>query len=388
MNLYEYQAKRIFSKFSLPILDNWVCSDMCEVENFLKKVPHSPPWVLKCQIRSGGRGKSGGVLISHSLKDILSFSKQWLGKYLITSQTTDVGERVEHILIEPAINIVREFYFSTLIDRNTNQVVCIGSARGGIDIEKLIHDSPDQLFKITVDPEIGAYPYQGRIMAYKLGLTGNQINKFVSIFINVVRMLLEKDLILVEINPLAVTHNNDLICLDAKISVDHNAFFRQSLFLNEFLEINKAVHEFDTKRLLNVNYVALDGNIGCMVNGAGLAMATMDLMQSLGGTPANFLDIGGDTDKKYIVSALKMLLKNTQVKAVLVNIFGGIVCCDLVADSVITAVSEYASCIPIVVRLEGNNAILGMNRLLDSRLNIVVINNLIYAIKRVIELVR
>lgn len=387
MNLYEYQAKRLFAKFNLPILSGWVCSSVFDVERFIEKITSNPPWIIKCQIHAGGRGKSGGVCIAHAPQDILSFANQWFSKRLITSQTTDCGEIVNHILIEPAVNIIRELYFSILIDRDTSQIICVVSIKGGVDIEKLAHESPDLLFQITIDPEIGAYPYQGRIIAYKLGLIGDQINRFSKIFINIVRMFLETDLMLVEINPLAITDNHNLMCLDAKVVFDHNALFRQSEFLSEFSENNRINPDFDFN-ILNVNYVALNGDIGCMVNGAGLAMATMDLMQELGGMPANFLDIGGDTNKSSIISALKALLKNEQVKAILVNIFGGIVCCNLVADSVITAVSECGNRIPIVIRLEGNNAILGINKLINSHLNIIVINNLIYAIQRVIELVK
>lgn len=390
MNLYEYQAKKIFSKYNIPVLNGWVCTNISEIERCVKNMTGTtPPWVVKCQIHAGGRGQSGGILVTYSLKEVLSFASQWIGNRLVTSQTTEIGEIVNAILIEPAVNIVREFYFSILVDKNTCQFVCMVSIQGGINIEKTIQESPDLLFKITIDPEIGAYPYQGRIIACQLGLTGIQIEQFVKIFINVIKLFIEKDLTLIEINPFAITGSNNLICLDAKVIVDHNALFRQLELLNNLKKDNKSiVQDYDTN-LIDVNYVTLDGNIGCMVNGAGLAMATMDLMQSLGGRPANFLDIGGDTNKQCIVSALKMLLNNTKVKAIFINIFGGIVCCDLVANSVIDAVSEdFMNHIPIVVRLEGNNAALGTKRLIDNHLNIFVINNLIQAIQKVITLVK
>lgn len=388
MNLYEYQAKRIFSKFHLPVLDSWLCSNVNDIDQFIKKNIIHPPWMVKCQIHAGGRGKAGGVCVARSRQDLICFADKWINKHLITSQTTHIGEIVNHILIEPAVNIVYEFYISILIDRDTNRLVCMVSAQGGTNIEKLANESPESVFKITIDPEIGAYTYQGRIIACKLGLTGDKINQFVNIFINIVNMFLETDLTLVEINPLAITDRNHLICLDAKVTIDHNALFRQESILKDIDSNNQNNYFYNNDNYCkNINYVELSGNIGCMVNGAGLAMATMDLMKTLGGTPANFLDIGGDTDKNNIVLAFKTLLKNTKIKVILVNVFGGIVCCDLVADSIITAVSEYMNRIPIVVRLVGNNAVLGIKRLIKNNdYNIVVITNLVDAIQQVIKL--
>lgn len=388
MNLYEYQAKKIFSKFHLPVLDSWLCTNTDDVAQFIQKNIIHPPWTVKCQIHAGGRGKSGGVCIVRSRQDLIYFIDKWIGKYLITSQTTPFGEIVNHILIEPTVNIVHEFYISVLIDRDTNKIVCMVSVQGGVDIEKLARGSSDAIFRICIDPEIGAYPYQGRILACKLGLTGDQINQFVNIFLNMIKMFLEMDLTLLEINPLAMINKNCLICLDAKVIMDHNALFRQVSILKSCGGNNQDSYlSNDGNCYKNMNYVDLDGNIGCMVNGAGLAMATMDLMKTLGGAPANFLDIGGDTDKNSIVLAFKMLLENTKIKAILVNVFGGIVCCDLVADSIITAISECMNRIPIIVRLAGNNSILGIERLTkNNNFNIVVIDNLVHAIQRVIKL--
>lgn len=389
MNLYEYQAKKIFSKFGLPVFKNWVCSDLSVMDSCVTDISIDPPWIAKCQICAGGRGKAGGIQPIFSKIELVNFLKKWMGKPLITSQTSITGEIVNSILIEPLVKILHELYLSILIDRDLAQIVFMVSAKGGVNVESLIYESPDLLYKKNIDPtSITINPYEGRIIARQLGLTGVQINKFSSVYVNTIRMFFEADLMLVEINPLVVTNDNDLVCLDSKIIIDDNALFRQSKLSDLYLNLPNQVNSSFCSDKLNINYVRLDGNIGCMVNGAGLAMATMDLIKSLGGHPANFLDIGGDTNSDSIISALKMLLQDTQVQAIFVNIFGGIVCCDLVACSIITAVSECTTSIPIVVRLEGNNAELGSNKLINSHLNIIVINNLAHAIQKVIMLVK
>ncbi|ADV33729.1 succinyl-CoA ligase subunit beta [Candidatus Blochmanniella vafra str. BVAF] len=393
-NLYEYQAKKLFRKFKIPILKNWIFSDISEIKHCTSSViMDGPPWIVKCQIHSGGRGKAGGVKVANSLEDIYSFATHWLGNRLITDQTSKKGDVVNYILVEPAIKFINEFYFSLFIDRDSSQILCIVSVKGGIDIENTINKSPDLIFKISIDPMVGAYPYQGRILADKLNLKGIEINKFVQIYIDIVRMFLENDLTLVEINPFIIDNNHNLLCLDAKVSVDSNSFFRQpnllSLCLNKHSTNNLNNKLVPLSQDLSINYVSLHGNIGCMVNGAGLAMATMDLIKSLGGEPANFLDIGGDTDMDSLMSAFTMILKKTSVKAVFVNIFGGIVCCDLVADGIIAVLTKNINNhVPVVIRLEGNNAILGHKKLINSKLNIFVVNNLLDAVHHTIELVK
>ncbi|URJ31055.1 ADP-forming succinate--CoA ligase subunit beta [Blochmannia endosymbiont of Camponotus sp.] len=389
MNLYEYQAKELLIKYNLPVLKGYLCNNLMDVEQFISSCSiKNGPWVIKCQIQAGGRAKSGGVCIVHNTTDILSFSTKWLGNSLITYQTTDTGELVNSILIEPSVKIIQELYLSILIDRDESQIICIASTQGGTNIENIVQKTPDLIHKITINPLVGIYPYQGRILACKLGLSGVKINQFAKIVVDATHMLLKNDLMLIEINPLAVTDNDQFFCLDAKIISDHNATFRQSELLN-ICAINKTYNTLPDNQWDSINYVPLDGNIGCMVNGAGLAMATMDVIKSLGGMPANFLDIGGNANKECIMSSFYMILKDTKVKAILVNIFGGIVCCDLVADSIITVLSAYnATHIPVVVRLEGNNAALGTNRLIDSKLNVVVTNNLVYAIQQIVTAVK
>lgn len=397
INLYEYQAKKILAQYNLPITKGCICKNTQEIENYI--VNNKGPWVAKCQVRSGGRGKSGGIYISHSIDSILSFSKKWFGNKLITSQTSDTGELVNRILIEPVIKVMQELYVSLLIDRDYAQVICVVSAQGGVDIEKISVENPDKIYKITIDPSIGAYPYQGRMLAYKLGLSTHQINKFSNIIINMSRMLLEKDLMLIEINPLIISDTDSFLCLDAKIIVDQNSIFRQSALMNmlcitkdQWNEITIPITQ-SNKTQLNINYIPLStGNIGCMVNGAGLAMATMDLIKEAGGEPANFLDVGGEVNEEYIVLALQMLLNNIQIKAILINIFGGIVCCNLIANGIITVLSNYicknTNHLPIIVRLQGNNSEIGIKKLINSKLNITVTNNLIHAIQQVVFMVK
>ncbi|URJ25571.1 ADP-forming succinate--CoA ligase subunit beta [Blochmannia endosymbiont of Camponotus sp.] len=385
MNLYEYQAKKLMAKYNLPVLTGFVCTTLNDIEHYItsNSIGHGP-WVVKCQVQTGGRGKSGGVCIVHSTTNILSFANKWLGNRLVTYQTTDIGELVTSILIEPAVKIVQEFYLSISIDRDESQIICMASTQGGMNVEITEQKTPNFIHKIVINPSVGIYPYQGRILACKLGLSGAKINQFSRIIVSATRMLLENDLTLIEINPLAITDDDHFCCLDAKMIVDRNAIFRQSELLNT-CAINKPID------MLNfINYIPLEGNIGCMVNGAGLAMATMDVIKSLGGIPANFLDIGGGANKECIISAFNMILKDAKVQAILINIFGGIVCCDLVAECIITVLLSRCTTkhIPIVARLKGNNSTLGSNRLINSKLNIIVTDNLIYAIQQIVTAVK
>lgn len=395
IHLHEYQAKNLFARHNLPVLPGKICSNINDVENYIKN--NAGPWAAKCQIQAGGRGKSNGICITHSTEKILFFSKKWFGNQLKTYQTADSGELVNHILIEPAVKISQELYISILIDTDFYQIICMASAQGGIDIENIHKNTPDSIHKITIDPAMGAHFYQGRILANKLGLYGDKVNQFSNIIVNLSQMLLTRDLMLVEINPLVITNNNTLLCLDAKVTLDQNAMFRQSELWKICLtdchdqRVNNTMQSH--KSQLGINYIPLfNGNIGCMVNGAGLAMATMDLIQEFGGIPANFLDIGGDCTKDSIVSALHMLLKNKKLKVVLINIFGGIVCCNLIADSIISVLSSVTNNstqhIPIIVRLQGNNAKSGLKKLINNTFNIIITDNLIDAIQKIVTMVK
>ncbi|MGP1945157.1 MAG: ADP-forming succinate--CoA ligase subunit beta [Arsenophonus sp. ET-KM2-MAG3] len=374
MNLHEYQAKQLFASYNLPVPIGYVCKTVKEVEDASIKLGNSP-WVIKCQIHAGGRGKSGGVKIVNNRDEIRLFSESWLGNRLVTYQTNGNGKLVNKILLEAATDIDKEFYLGIVIDCSIHRVVFMASTKGGVEIEKIAKKTPEFIYKAIIDPLTGPMPYQARDLAFKLGLKGKQIEQFVKIFIRLATIFFERDLILVEINPLVITKQGNLICLDGKLNVDSNALYRQTE-LQKMRDISqedpREVHASEW----DLNYVALDGNIGCMVNGAGLAMGTMDIVKLYGGAPANFLDVGGSVTKERLTEAFKIILSDINVKTILVNIFGGIVRCDLIADGIIRSLKENLIKIPIIVRLEGNNAELGIKKLADSGLKIIVATSL------------
>ncbi|CUX96351.1 Succinyl-CoA ligase [ADP-forming] subunit beta [Candidatus Gullanella endobia] len=382
MNLHEYQAKKLFAHYGLTTPKGYTCNTPNEAEVFASKIG-SGPWIVKCQVHAGGRGKFGGVKVVQSKKEIYDFAEQWLGKRLVTYQTDTLGQPVNQILIEETIEIYKELYLGAVIDRDICRVVFLASTEGGVEIEKVAEKTPNLIHKIALDPLTGPQPYQGRELAFKLGLTGNQISQFSKIFIGLAMLFLDQDLDLLEINPLVITNTGNLICLDGKISVDNNALFRQP----ELYKMRDHSQEDEREAYASqweLSYVALDGNIGCMVNGAGLAMGTMDIVKLHGGKPANFLDVGGCANKERVSEAFKIILSDKKVKAVLVNIFGGIVRCDLIANGIIGAVSDVGVNVPVVVRLEGNNAELGVKQLANSRLNIIAAISLTDAVQQVI----
>ncbi len=382
MNLHEYQAKQLLARYGLPVPTGYACNTPREAEEAASKIG-SGPWVVKCQVHAGGRGKAGGVKVVKSKEDIRTFAENWLGKQLKTYQTDAAGQPVNQVLVEEATDIDQELYLGAVVDRSTRRVVFMASTEGGVEIEKVAESTPHLIHKIALDPLTDPQPWQGRELAFKLGLSGKQVTSFTKIFIGLATMFLERDLALVEINPLVITKTGELICLDAKLSVDGNALFRQS----ELREMRDHTQE-DSREAhaaqWELNYVALEGNIGCMVNGAGLAMGTMDIVKHFGGSPANFLDVGGGATKERVTEAFKIILSDHSVKAVLVNIFGGIVRCDLIADGIIGAVSEVSVNVPVVVRLEGNNAELGAQHLEKSGLNIIAASSLTEAAQRVV----
>ncbi|MEC5320042.1 ADP-forming succinate--CoA ligase subunit beta [Brenneria populi subsp. brevivirga] len=382
MNLHEYQAKQLFARYGLPAPVGYACTTPREAEEAASKIG-AGPWVVKCQVHAGGRGKAGGVKVVGNKEDIRAFAERWLGKNLVTYQTDALGQPVHQILVEAATDIDKELYLGAVIDRGSRRVVFMASTEGGVEIEKVAQETPELIHKATLDPLTGPQPYQGRELAFKMGLSGKQVAQFTKIFMGLAKMFLERDLSLVEINPLVITAQGDLICLDGKLAVDGNALFRQP----ELREMQDPTQE-DSREAhaaqWELNYVALDGNIGCMVNGAGLAMGTMDIVKLHGGAPANFLDVGGGATKERVTEAFKIILSDDDVKAVLVNIFGGIVRCDLIADGIIGAVEEVGVNVPVVVRLEGNNADLGAKKLADSGLNIIAATSLIDAAQQVV----
>lgn len=382
MNLHEYQAKKLFARYGMITPAGYTCTSPHEAEEAASKIG-AGPWVVKCQVHAGGRGKAGGVKIVHSKKEIRAFAENWLGKRLVTYQTDANGQPVNHILVESVTDIKQELYLSAVVDCTTHRVVLMASTEGGVEIEKVAEETPYLIHRISLDPLTGPQPYQGRELAFKLDLTGNQVSNFTKIFMGLSNMFLECDLTLVEINPLVITKRGDLVCLDGKLDVDCNALFRQQ----ELREMRDQSQEDPREAYAmqwELNYVSLEGNIGCMVNGAGLAMGTMDMVKHYGGQPANFLDVGGGATKERVTEAFKIILSDHDVKAVFVNIFGGIVRCDLIADGIIGAVTEVHVNVPVVVRLEGLNAELGSKKLTDSGLNIIVETSLTDAAQRVV----
>jgi succinyl-CoA synthetase beta subunit len=340
-------------------------------------------WVVKAQVHAGGRGKAGGVKLVKTKEEIKAFVDQWLGKRLVTYQTDENGQPVNKILVEACTDIDKELYLGAVVDRSTRRIVFMASTEGGVEIEKVAHETPEKILKATVDPLTGAQPYQGRELAFKLGLQGDQIKQFTNIFLGLAKLFQEKDLALIEVNPLVIKKDGNLHCLDAKLGVDGNALYRHK-DLQEMHDPSQDDPREAHAASWELNYVALEGNIGCMVNGAGLAMGTMDIVNHHGGKPANFLDVGGGATKERVTEAFKIILSDANVKAVFVNIFGGIVRCDMIAEGIIGAVKEVGVKVPVVVRLEGNNADLGAKKLAESGLNIIAANDLTEAAKKVV----
>ncbi len=383
MNLHEYQAKQLFAEYGLPVAAGRVISNKEEARDAMAAIG-GERWVVKTQVHAGGRGKAGGVKLVNSVAEAEEFADQWLGKNLVTYQTDADGQPVNKIFIEAASAIDQELYLGAVVDRGTRRVVFMASTEGGVEIEKVAAETPEKILKATIDPLTGPQPFQGRDLAFRLGLSGNQVKQFTSLFLGLARLFQELDLSLLEINPLVITGSGDLLCLDGKINVDGNALYRQERVREMHDPSQEDEREFQAAEW-GLNYVALDGNIGCLVNGAGLAMGTMDIVQLYGGTPANFLDVGGGATKERVSEAFKIILSDDNVKAVLVNIFGGIVRCDLIAEGVIGAVSEVGVSVPVVVRLEGNSADLGRKSLAESGLNIIAAESLADAAEKVVN---
>ncbi len=383
MNLHEYQAKQLFAEYGLPVSLGVAADTPKEAADAADKIGGSR-WVVKAQVHAGGRGKAGGVKLVNSKDEIKAFAKQWLGKNLVTYQTDENGQPVSKILVESCTEIDKELYLGAVVDRSSRKIVFMASTEGGVEIEKVAEETPEKILKAVIDPLVGAQPYQGRELAFKLGLQGKQIKQFASIFVNLARLFQESDLALLEVNPLVITAEGDLHCLDAKVNIDSNALYRQPKLKAMHDPSQEDVREAHAAQW-ELNYVALEGNIGCMVNGAGLAMGTMDIVKLHGGAPANFLDVGGGATQERVSEAFKIILSDESVKAVLVNIFGGIVRCDLIADGIIGAVKEVGVSVPVVVRLEGNNAELGAQRLAESGLDIIAANSLTEAAQQVVQ---
>lgn len=382
MNLHEYQGKQLFKQYGLPVSEGFACDTPEEVVEAISKIP-GDMWVVKTQVHAGGRGKAGGVKLIKSAEEGKEFAAHWLGKNLVTFQTDENGQPVSKILVESCTDIENELYLGAVVDRATRRIVFMASTEGGVEIETVAEETPEKILKAIIDPLVGPQPYQARELAFKLGLEGEQIKQFTKIFIGLANLFMDKDLALIEINPLVITSEGNLHCLDAKLGVDGNALYRHKdlqAMQDPTQEDEREAHAAEWE----LNYVALDGNIGCMVNGAGLAMGTMDIVNLHGGSPANFLDVGGGATKERVAEAFKIILSDDNVKAVFVNIFGGIVRCDMIAEGIIGAVEEVGVKVPVVVRLEGNNAESGSKKLAESGLNIIAASSLTEGAEKVV----
>ena len=383
MNLHEYQAKDLFREYGISVSKGIPVVSSSEIKEAINSL-EGDRWVVKAQVHAGGRGKAGGVELVDSVQEAEAFAEKWLGHNLVTYQTDERGQPVNTILIEECIDIAEELYLGAVIDRASQRLVFMASQEGGVNIEEVAATTPEKIFQVAIDPLTGPSRDEADQLSVQLDLTEVQAEQFRDLYLSLSKMFIEKDLSLLEINPLVITTKGDLICLDAKINVDSNALYRQE----SLVKINDVSQEDERESYAskwNLSYVSLNGNIGCMVNGAGLAMGTMDIIKLHGGEPANFLDVGGAADSERVSEAFKIILSDKAVQAVLINIFGGIVRCDIIADGIIEAVEQIGVNVPVVVRLEGNNSELGSDKLSRSGLDIIIASGLEDAAKLVVE---
>jgi succinyl-CoA synthetase beta subunit len=386
MNIHEYQAKALLGGYGVKVLGGRVAYTAEEAEAVARELS-GPVWVVKAQIHAGGRGKGGGVKLAKSVEEVRQLADQILGMTLVTHQTGPEGKQVRRVLVEEGCDIARELYLGVVIDRATSMVTLMASVEGGVEIEEVAARSPEKIIKVRIDPAIGFQPFHGRTIAFALGLEGRQVSRAVAFIGGIYRAYTECDASLMEINPLVVTGTGELVALDAKINFDSNALYRQPKVM-ELRDLDEEdPHEIEASRH-ELNYIKLDGNIGCMVNGAGLAMATMDIIKLCGGEPANFLDVGGGATKERVTAAFKLLLSDPKVEGVLVNIFGGIMRCDVIAEGIVAAAREVNIGVPLVVRLEGTNVDLGKQILQDSGLPITAGADLGDAANKIVAAVR
>ncbi len=396
MNIHEYQAKALLRSYGIPVSDGRVVLRAEEAKTAAGEID-GPIWVVKSQIHAGGRGKGkfkepeagekGGVRIAKSVGEAAEFARQMLGRTLVTHQTGPAGKQVNRIYIEDGSDISRELYLALLVDRQTSRISFVASTEGGMNIEDVAHDTPEKILSFSVDPASGYTDFHGRRIAFALGLTGNQIKQCVALTRTLYKLFVEKDMEMLEINPLMVGTDGNIKCLDAKMSFDGNALYRHADIMALRDETEEDAKELAASKF-DLNYISLDGEIGCMVNGAGLAMATMDIIKLYGAEPANFLDVGGGATKEKVTEAFKIITSDPQVKGILVNIFGGIMRCDVIAEGVIAAVKEVGLKVPLVVRLEGTNVELGKDIIRNSGLNVIAGDNLSDAAQKIVKAVK
>lgn len=383
MNLHEYQAKGLFREYGISVSKGIPVNNCNAIKEAINSLEGNR-WVVKAQVHAGGRGKAGGVELVDTIQEAEAFAEKWLGNNLVTYQTDERGQPVNTILIEECIDIAEELYLGAVIDRSSQRLVFMASQEGGVNIEEVAASTPEKIFQVAIDPLKGPSSNEADQLSSLLNMNEVQKEQFKDLYLSLAKMFIEKDLSLLEINPLVITTEGNLICLDAKVNVDSNALYRQE----SLVKINDVSQEDERESYAskwNLSYVSLNGNIGCMVNGAGLAMGTMDIIKLHGGEPANFLDVGGAADSERVSEAFKIILSDKAVQAVLINIFGGIVRCDIIADGIIEAVEQVGVNIPVVVRLEGNNSELGSDKLSRSGLDIIIASGLEDAAKLVVE---
>jgi succinyl-CoA synthetase beta subunit len=386
MNLHEYQAKQLFFDYGIPVPQAKVASSPEQAAEIAAELGGSD-WMVKAQVHAGGRGKAGGVKRVRSVEELKKTVSGLIGTHLVTHQTTHAGQPVNAVLVERPCAIDRELYLGVLVDRGKRQIAFMASVAGGMDIEEVAAKSPEKILTTFVNPIVGLQPYQCRTLAFGLGLDSGLIGPWTKLMLGLYRLFVEKDASLIEINPLVITKQGALMATDAKVNIDDNALFRQPA-VSELRDASQEDEKEYKAQQFGLNYITLEGNIACMVNGAGLAMATMDLIKLEGGEPANFLDVGGGTTSQKVTEAFKLILSDKKVRAVLVNIFGGIVRCDLIAEGIIKAVEEVHVNIPVVVRLEGTNASQGREMLNNSGLSLVGENDLTQAARKAVELAK
>ena len=385
MNLHEYQSKELFRLYGMPVPNGKIAFSAAEAIAAAESLTTTSV-VVKAQVHAGGRGKAGGVKVVNSAAEAGKFADAVLGTHLVTFQTDANGQPINRIWVEETCDIASELYLGVVLDRAKYRMIVMASTEGGVEIERVALETPEKILKATINPLLGIMPYQCRELAYGLGLSGGQMKPFIQLLSGLGKLVIEKDLELVEINPLVITSSGDLICLDGKISVDSSALFRHP----DLVAMRDTSQEDERENHAaewNLSYVALDGDIGCMVNGAGLAMATMDIIKLHGGEPANFLDVGGSATKERVTAALKIILSDAKLTGILVNIFGGIVRCDLIAEGIIAAINEVNIAVPVVVRLEGTKAREGTELLNNSGLNLITAQDLNEAAAKVVAAV-
>lgn len=386
MNIHEYQAKELFKSYGIPVPKGQVIVRVEDAERAAWKISTDMA-VVKAQIHAGGRGKAGGVKIANSIDEVKNYTKEILGKILVTPQTGPEGREVKTILIEEGSNIHKEYYLGFVLDREMDGITLIASEEGGMDIEEVAEKSPHMIYKEFINPLVGLSEFQGRRICFNINIPTGLINEVVKLIMNLYKLFIDKDAMSVEINPLVITKEDNVIALDAKMNFDENGLYR-----NKDIVKYRDLSEEDEKEIeaskYGLSYVALDGNIGCVVNGAGLAMATMDIIKHHGGEPANFLDVGGSANEENVTNAFKIILSDSKVKGILVNIFGGIMKCDIVAKGIVNAAKELQLNIPLVIRLEGTNAELGMDIIDNSKLDIYAVQDMGQGAKKILDLIK